>query len=100
MTGFEVYKVIGIYLIAVNLVGFFVMGIDKLKAKKRGWRIPEATLFIIALIGGSVGSIIGMHLFRHKTKHWYFLYGMPLILVLHIICAYFILNGPIEFFVI
>ena len=87
MTGFEVYKVIGIYLIAVYLVGFFMMGIDKLKAKKRGWRIPEATLFIIALIGGSVGSIIGMHLFRHKTKHWYFVWGMPAILLLHLTAA-------------
>jgi len=100
MTGFEVYKAIGIYILIVNLIGFFIMGIDKLKAKKRGWRIPEATLFIVAIIGGSVGSILGMHLFRHKTKHWYFLYGMPLILILHIIFAYFIMKGPIQFFVL
>ena len=64
------------------------------------WNMENSANSHVALIGGSVGSIIGMHLFRHKTKHWYFLYGMPLILVLHIICAYFILNGPIEFFVI
>ena len=84
ITGQEVYKVIGIYILVVNLIGFLVMGIDKLKAKKRGWRIPEATLFIVAIIGGSIGSILGMHLFRHKTKHWYFVVGMPLILILQI----------------
>ena len=67
--------VIGIiagYLLMMNLVGFAVMGIDKKRAVKRLWRIPESTLFIIALIGGSLGSIIGMYFFHHKTRHWYF----------------------------
>ena len=73
------------YLIAVNLIGFALMGIDKYKAKKRAFRIPEATLFIVAIIGGSIGSIIGMYAFRHKTRHWYFVYGMPAILILQIL---------------
>lgn len=73
------------------------MGIDKRKAIKRNFRIPEATLFMIALIGGSIGSIIGMQVFRHKTRHWYFVYGMPAILVLQILVLIAILSSPIEF---
>ena len=74
------------------------MGIDKRKAIKRTFRIPEATLFIVALIGGSVGSIIGMQVFRHKTRHWYFVFGMPAILIVQIALLIFLLTGPIEFF--
>ena len=69
------------YFAAVNLIGFALMGIDKYKAKKRAFRIPEATLFIIAVIGGSIGSILGMYPFRHKTRHRSFVYGMPFILL-------------------
>ena len=86
-----------IYILAVNLLGFFIMGIDKQKARKRTFRIPEATLFTIAIIGGSIGSIIGMHLFRHKTKHWYFLFGMPIILILQIALVVLLYFSPIEF---
>ncbi len=68
-----------VYFIIMNIAGFASMGIDKAKAKKHAWRIPEATLFLIALLGGSIGSIVGMQLFRHKTKHWYFVAGMPAI---------------------
>lgn len=57
------------------------MGIDKRRAVKHAWRIPEKTLFLTAILGGSAGSIIGMQFFRHKTKHWYFRYGMPAILL-------------------
>ncbi|MBQ7776588.1 MAG: DUF1294 domain-containing protein [Lachnospiraceae bacterium] len=67
------------YLVIMNIAGFASMGIDKAKAKKHTWRIPEATLFVIALLGGSIGSIVGMQIFRHKTKHWYFVAGMPVI---------------------
>lgn len=70
------------YLIAVNLIGFSVMGIDKYKAKKHLWRIPEKTLFLVSIIGGSVGTLVGMYFFRHKTRHWYFVVGMPAILIL------------------
>lgn len=84
------------YAVIINLVSFIVMGIDKRKARKRAFRIPEATLFVLAVIGGSLGSIIGMHLFRHKTRHWYFLYGMPVILALQIILILAVLFSPIE----
>ena len=69
------------YLLIINIVGYTVMGIDKSRAQKGAWRISEATLFTVALIGGSVGCIAGMQHFRHKTKHWYFKYGMPAILI-------------------
>ena len=84
------------YLIAVNLIGFALMGIDKYKTKKRAFRIPEATLFIVAIIGGSIGSIIGMYAFRHKTRHWYFVYGMPAILILQILLIALLLHAPFE----
>lgn len=84
------------YLIAVNLIGFALMSIDKYKAKKRAFRIPEATLFIVAIIGGSIGSIIGMYAFRHKTRHWYFVYGMPAILILQILLIALLLHAPFE----
>ena len=84
------------YLIAANLIGFALMGIDKYKAKKRAFRIPEATLFIVAIIGGSIGSIIGMYAFRHKTRHWYFVYGMPAILILQILLIALLLHAPFE----
>ena len=84
------------YLIATNLIGFALMGIDKYKAKKRAFRIPVATLFIVAIIGGSIGSIIGMYAFRHKTRHWYFVYGMPAILILQILLIALLLHAPFE----
>ncbi len=88
-----------IYLAGINFLSFVVMGVDKYKARKRAWRIPESTLFVLALIGGSVGSIAGMHLFRHKTRHWYFLYGMPAILILQVIIVIALMTSPIEFLV-
>ncbi|MBQ6806170.1 MAG: DUF1294 domain-containing protein [Lachnospiraceae bacterium] len=86
-----------IYLAIINLIGFAIMGIDKLKAKKRAWRIPESTLFVIAIIGGSLGTTIGMHIFHHKTRHWYFLYGMPAILLMQIALVVLLMYLPIEF---
>ena len=61
------------------------MGIDKHKAKKKQWRIPEKTLFLSAILGGSIGALYGMHLFRHKTKHKSFVFGMPAILVVQML---------------
>ena len=78
-------KYILIYLGIINLIGFFAMFLDKQKAKRNKWRIPEKTLFLLAAIGGSLGTTLGMHVFRHKTKHWYFKYGMPVILVVETI---------------
>lgn len=74
-----------IYFLAMNLLSFCLMGIDKWKAKRHAWRIPEKTLFASAIFGGSIGAVLGMHFFHHKTKHWYFVWGMPAILLLHIL---------------
>ncbi len=73
-----IYLIIG-YLIGINIAGLISMRLDKKRAIRHQWRIPEATLFLIALLGGSLGSILGMQLFRHKTRHWYFVWGMPII---------------------
>ena len=88
--------IITLYLAVMNLTAFAIMGIDKRKAIKRLWRIPEFTLFIFAIIGGSAGSIIGMKVFRHKTKHWYFVLGMPLILILQILLVVAITKSPLQ----
>lgn len=78
-------KFILIYLIVINIIAFAMMGIDKSKAIKRRWRIPEKSLFLSAVLGGSIGAIAGMQLFRHKTKHTKFVIGMPAILILQIV---------------
>lgn len=80
------------YLVSMNIIGLAVMGIDKLKAKRHAWRVPEKLLFKISIVGGSVGTLAGMYLFRHKTKHWYFVIGMPAILILHIVVAILAFN--------
>ncbi len=72
------------------------MGADKQRARKGAWRIPESTLFTIAIIGGSIGSILGMRTFRHKTRHWYFVYGMPFILIMQIVLIAVLYFLPIE----
>ncbi len=79
-----IMKWIVFYLAAVNVFGFVQMGIDKERARRHAWRISESQLFGAALLGGSIGSILGMYYFRHKTKHWYFVWGMPVILILQI----------------
>ena len=81
------FNVLLVYLLIINAVGFILMLVDKVKAKKNLWRIPEATLFLTAIIGGSIGSILGMYTFRHKTKHIKFIVGMPLILAAQIVIA-------------
>ena len=82
-----IFILLAVYLLIMNIAGFVVMGADKRKARLQAWRIPEATLFLVAILGGSIGSIIGMQHFRHKTKHWYFVWGMPLILILQLALA-------------
>lgn len=67
------------YLLFINLFAFILMGLDKRKAKRGAWRIPERTLFLPVLLGGSAGGCLGMWTFHHKTKHWYFRFGFPLI---------------------
>ena len=85
-------KIIIAYAVFINIIGFLSMFIDKHRAIKNKWRIPEKTLFLIALIGGSIGSNAGMRLFRHKTKHWYFVFGMPAILILQIVIIFLLLG--------
>lgn len=75
------------YLAAVNLVTLALYGIDKARARRGKWRIPEKTLLLLPLLGGSVGALAGMHLFRHKTKHWYFRWGIPAMLLLQLALA-------------
>lgn len=75
------WKYVLIYLLAINIIGFLAMGIDKLKAKKDWWRIPEGTLMMFCLMGGGIGTIAGMYTFRHKTKKLKFTVGMPTILI-------------------
>ena len=85
-------KILLVYLLIVNAIGFILMLTDKIKAKKNLWRIPEVTLFLVAAIGGSIGSILGMFTFRHKTKHVSFLLGMPLILAVQIVIVILIMG--------
>lgn len=73
---------LAIYLLFINILAFALMGVDKEKARRGAWRIPEKHLFLPVVLGGSIGGILGMRFFRHKTKHWYFKYGFPLILLL------------------
>lgn len=81
------------YLIIINAAAFLLMLIDKQKAKHRRWRIPEKTLIVSALLGGSIGAIMGMNHFRHKTKHPRFSVGLPLILAVQImLCAIFLMR--------
>ena len=80
-----------LYLLLINLIGFIIMYIDKRKAQKQTWRIPEKTLLYITLLGGGIGSIIGMYTFRHKTQKVKFLLGFPIITIIEIIfLIYFI----------
>ena len=80
------------YLLFINILAFALMGIDKKRARQNAWRISEKALFLSALLGGSIGSILGMQVFRHKTKHWYFQLGMPLILILQLAwCVYLVI---------
>ena len=72
-----------LYLIIMNLLGFLVMYVDKQKAIHHAYRIPEKTLFMVSFLGGSLGTWAGMYRFRHKTRHWYFVIGMPLIVFIH-----------------
>ena len=101
ISGFDlstVQSIIGLYLISVNLLGLVYFFIDKQKAKRQSWRTPEATLFTIALFGGSIGCLLSMYLFHHKTRKRAFFIGMPVILavqILIIVIAFFF--APVDF---
>lgn len=81
----EVMNPILAYMLVINLIAFILYGIDKNKAKKKKWRIPEKTLIGVGAIGGSVGALLGMYVFRHKTKHWHFRILLPIFLVLQVL---------------
>ena len=83
--------ILGLILL-VNIIGFTVMGVDKYKAKKKLWRVPEKIFFLVAVFGGSVGVYAGMFFFRHKTKHWYFVLGIPFILIAEAIVIFYFVN--------
>ena len=74
-----------LYLLVVYVITFLMMGFDKHEAKKGNWRVSEKTLFTLVVLGGSIGGILGMFTFRHKTKKWYFRFGFPIILILQIL---------------
>lgn len=81
-------KLILVYLTAINFFGIYIMYLDKRKAKKGYWRVPEATLFMVAAIFGSLGILIGMKLFHHKTRHVKFVIGIPAILIVQVYLIY------------
>lgn len=83
---------LAVYLAVINLATFIVYGADKRRARKGKWRVPEKTLFLLPLLGGSVGALLGMRVFRHKTRHWYFVWGIPAILLAQIALAVWLLT--------
>ena len=92
----RIERIMIIYLIIVNLLAFILYGVDKKRAINREWRISEKTLLGIAVVGGSIGAIFGMYAFHHKTRHWYFRCGLPVILIIQGLLVWFIYyNGLI-----
>lgn len=86
----ELWRLLAGYLLLINLTGFLLMGLDKRRARRGQWRISEKALFLPAVLGGSLGAIAGMRTFRHKTKHWYFRYGLPALLAVQLALAAFL----------
>ena len=82
-------KIVWLAIIVMNVLAFALMGIDKYRAKAGKWRIKEATLFLVTGLFGGLGGTLGMFAFRHKTKHWYFKIGFPVLLVLQVILIWF-----------
>ena len=83
----ELWQAAAGYLAAVNLAAFALMGVDKRRVRRGAWRISEKALFLPAVLGGALGGLLGMRVFHHKTKHWYFRFGMPALLIVQIILA-------------
>lgn len=81
-----------IYILIINVITFFLMWFDKHEAKIGDWRVPERTLFLLVLLGGGIGGIAGMYVFRHKTRKWYFKVGFPAILIMQIVLVSYLKN--------
>lgn len=77
----ELWQLLSLYLVAANLAAFLLMGLDKRRARRGAWRISEKALFLPAVLGGALGGVLGMRIFHHKTRHWYFRHGFPLLLL-------------------
>jgi uncharacterized membrane protein YsdA (DUF1294 family) len=87
-------RLLPLWLMLMSLVLFVVMGADKRRAKAGVWRVPEKTLFLLALLGGAIGGMLGMRVFRHKTKHWTFAWGFPILALLQLaLCFWLFLRG-------
>lgn len=80
------------FIVLINALTFMIMGYDKLQAKRRGWRVPERTLMAMALLMGAGGIFAGMYVFRHKTKHTLFQYGIPLLFIFNILAIFYLSN--------
>lgn len=94
----KVLSYIAIYLVVMNLAGFVLMAVDKRKARRNRWRIPEAALFLFAIFGGSIGCLLGMRMFRHKTQKRRFYIGIPIILAIQLLAAFYIIFlAPLDF---
>lgn len=96
-----IYIIAGAYVIITNVIGFAMMGVDKDRSRRNKWRISETSLFVMALLGGSVGTLTGMYFFHHKTAHPAFFIGMPLILILQLaLVIWFFAASPFELLII
>jgi len=82
-----------IYIAVINIIGFVICGTDKKRARNGEWRIAEKTFFITAILGGAAGVYLGMYYFRHKTKHWYFVIGIPVIFIMEIVLTIILLKN-------
>lgn len=85
------YGILGWVLAVINITGFIITGLDKYRAKKKMWRIRESTFFLLSLLGGCPGVYIGLLLFRHKTRHWYFMLGIPAIFAVQLLAVFYLL---------
>lgn len=90
LTTINLPLLIALWLAVANILGMILMGADKSRARRGQWRVPEKTFFLLALLGGSIGCWGGMYLFHHKTRHWYFVVGMPLILIVQILILFWL----------
>ena len=80
----ELWQLLGLYLLAVNAAAFCLMGTDKRRARRGTWRVSEKALLLPVILGGALGGLLGMRVFHHKTRHWYFRFGFPLLLALQL----------------